>query len=269
MDFLKKTLILITIVAVAQMLSAQTNPCQGLKNPINFALHSNYSGQTGGDAAGRTSGTSTYQRDYMVMNSVVISNANLANIVTTNCGSNEGKPGNNDANRFKIMSSGNDPNTRSQMSYLPTALDPTIFSSIRLGNTYGCHEAEALYYQFQVNSSNVLVFLYYAIVLENALHGTNDNPECIIRVKKLDNGVFRDLGDSLCYIIQGPTHRLGGTWHMGQLAFVGNVEHRRRIQASGQGGYQPLQFPRRDGAYRSENRRLLHDTALRLLLRCG
>ena len=178
-------------------------------------IHQNYSGQTGGESAGRTSGTSTYQRDYMVMNSAIIPNTNLANIVTSNCSSNEGKSGNNDANRFKIMGTGNDPNTRNQMSYLPTNLDPTMMSSIRLGNTYGCHEAEALYYQFQVTSSNVLVFLYYAIVLENALHGTNDNPECIIRVKKLDNGVFRDLGDSLCYIIQGPIHSdsVGrGTW---------------------------------------------------------
>ena len=204
MDFLKKTLLLIMLVAVAQMLPAQTNACQGLKNPIDFMIHQNYSGQTGGESAGRTSGSSTYQRDYMVMNSAIIPNTNLANVVTSNCSSNEGKPGNNDANRFKIMGSGTDPNTRNQMSYLPTNLDPTMMSSIRLGNTYGCHEAEALYYQFQVTSSNVLVFLYYAIVLENAFHTAPDNPECIIRVKKLDNGVFRDLGDSLCYIIQSP-----------------------------------------------------------------
>ncbi len=214
MSLLKKILSLILFVAVVQSVSAQS-ACQGLKNPISFSIYQNYSGQTGGETAGRTSGTSTYQRDYMVMNSAIIPNTNLANIVTSNCSSNEGKPGNNDANRFKIMGTGNDPNTRSQMSYLPTNLDPTIVSSIRLGNTYGCHEAEALYYQFQVTSSNVLVFIYYSIVLENALHGTNDNPECIIRVKKLDNGVFRDLGDSLCYIIQGPIHSdsVGrGTW---------------------------------------------------------
>ncbi|MBQ6726444.1 MAG: hypothetical protein IJQ89_07685, partial [Bacteroidales bacterium] len=203
MSLLKKILFVMLFVAVAQSVSAQS-ACQGLKNPIAFSIYQNYSGQTGGDAAGRTSGSSTYQRDYMVMNSAIIPNTNLANIVTSNCGSNEGKAGNNDANRFKIMSNGSDPNTRNQMSYLPTNLDPTIVSSIRLGNTYGCHEAEALYYQFQVTASNVLVFIYYAIVLENAFHTAVDNPECIIRVKKLDNGVFRDIGDSLCYIIQSP-----------------------------------------------------------------
>lgn len=203
MSVIKKTALLMLFVAAVQLLQAQT-ACPGLRNPIDFSIYQNYSGQTGGDAAGRTAGTSTYQRDYMVMNSAIIPHSNLANIVTTNCTSNEGKAGNNDANRFKIMTAGNDPNTRNQMSYLPTNLDPNVMSSIRLGNTYGCHEAEALYYQFQVTSSSVLVFLYYAIVLENAFHGTNDNPECIIRVKKLDNGVFRDMGDSLCYIIQSP-----------------------------------------------------------------
>jgi len=195
--------------------------CQGLKNPINFSIYSAYSGQTGGDAAGRTTGASSYQRDYLVMNSAIIPNTNLANIVTTNCSTNEGKNGNNDANRFKIMSSGNDPNTSNQMSYLPANLDPTIVNSIRLGNTYGCHEAEALYYQFQVTASNVLVFIYYAIVLENAFHSSAEqNPECIIRVRKLDNGVFRDLGDSLCYIIQSPpsSNAVGtgaySSWHL-------------------------------------------------------
>ncbi|MBR4804662.1 MAG: hypothetical protein IK032_08495, partial [Bacteroidales bacterium] len=191
------------LLVLSSYVSAQT-ACQGLKNPVSFSIHSAYSGQTGGDAAGRTSGTCTYQREYLVMNSAIIPNTALANVVTTNCSSNEGQTGNRDANRFKIMGPGNDPNTRNQMSYLPTALDPTIVSSIRLGNTYGCHEAEALYYQFPVTSSNVLVFLYYAIVLENAFHGSSDNPECIIRVKKLNNGVFQDIGDSLCYIIQSP-----------------------------------------------------------------
>ena len=144
MSLLKKILSIILFVAVAQSVSAQS-ACQGLKNPIAFSIYQNYSGQTGGESAGRTSGSSTYQRDYMVMNSAIIPNTNLANIVTTNCSSNEGKVGNRDANRFKIMSTGTDPNTANLMSYLPSNLDPTIVSSIRLGNTYGCHEAEALY----------------------------------------------------------------------------------------------------------------------------
>ena len=203
MNVIKHTALLILFVIATHCISAQS-ACSGLKNPVDFAIHQNFSGQTGGDAAGRTVGSSTYQRDYLVMNSAVIPNMQLANVVTSGCSSNEGKAGNNDAHRFKIMSAGTDPNTRNQMSYLPTNLDPNIISAIRLGNTYGCHEAEALYYQFQVTSSNVLVFLYYAIVLENAFHTAPDNPECIIRVKKLENGVFRDLGDSLCYIIQSP-----------------------------------------------------------------
>ena len=203
MKSLKLTLILVISLSLAHNALSQS-ACPGLKNPVMFAAFQNYSGQTGGDNGGRTSGSSTYQRDYMVMTSAIIPNTNLGNVTTANCGSNEGRAGNNDAYRFKIMSAGTDPNTRNQMSYLPTNLDPTIVSSIRLGTTSGCHEAEALYYQFQVNSSNVLVFIYYAIVLENAFHTAPDNPECIIRVRKLDNGVFRDLGDSLCYIIQSP-----------------------------------------------------------------
>ena len=46
---------------------AQT-ACPGWKNPLNFPMNPNYSGQTGS----RPDGTSTYQQMYMTMTSAVI-----------------------------------------------------------------------------------------------------------------------------------------------------------------------------------------------------
>ena len=184
--------------------------CPGLKNPQNFIMHPNYSGATGF----RSEGISNYQQQYMVMNSSVIQAAQLANEVSSNNNS-YCQVGNNEPNRFIIKNRGMDPNTNNNLPYTPP-LDTTFFKSIRLGNCYGGAEAEGLYYTMQVTPQNSLIFINYAIVAYNALHGTNANPEFIIRVKRQDaSGNFVNITDSLFYIVQCPTSSSNlGVWSL-------------------------------------------------------
>lgn len=106
-----------------------------------------------------------------------------------------------------IKSTGTDPHTLGRLSYTPPT-DDSFIKSIRLGNCYGGAEAEGLYYTMRVSSENALIFIHYAIVLYNALHGTDANPEFIIRVKRETqegSGVYTNISDTLCYIVQSPT----------------------------------------------------------------
>ena len=187
---------------------AQT-ACPGWKNPLNFPMNPNYSGQTGS----RPDGTSTYQQMYMTMTSAVIPAAQLATVQSAGSSSSCVGTGNAETNRFVIKDRGTDPNANNQLTYTPPS-DTSFFKSIRLGNCYGGAEAEGLYYTMQVTPQNALVFINYAIVLYNALHGTEANPEFIIRVKRQDaSGNFVNINDSLCYIVQSPTNSNNlGVW---------------------------------------------------------
>ncbi len=185
--------------------------CPGLKNPQNFIMHPNYSGAIG---YREQDGASTYNQMYMVMNSSVIQAAQLANEVSS-YDNRYCQVGNNEPNRFIIKNRGMDPNTNNNLPYTPP-LDTTFFKSIRLGNCYTGAEAEGLYYTMQVTPQNSLIFINYAIVVYNALHGTDANPEFIIIVKRQDaSGNFVNITDSLFYIVQCPTSSSNlGVWSL-------------------------------------------------------
>ena len=185
--------------------------CPGLKNPQNFIAYPNYSGAIG---YRQQNGASTYNQMYMVMNSSVIQAAQLANEVSS-YDNGYCQAGNNEPNRFIIKNRGMDPNTNNNLPYTPP-LDTTFFKSIRLGNCYVGAEAEGLYYTMQVTPQNSLIFINYAIVVYNALHGTNANPEFIIIVKRQDaSGNFVNITDSLFYIVQCPTSSSNlGVWSL-------------------------------------------------------
>ena len=194
-------LCLVVLVASTQI-KAQNSACPGLKNPVDFGMCSNYSGQMGS----REDGTSTYQTQYLQMTSAVIPFTQLATTVggTTSPYCITGNDGNN---IFVIKNTGTDPHTLNRLSYTPPT-DESFVKSIRLGNCYGGHEAEGLYYTMRVSPENALIFIHYAIVLYNALHGTEANPEFIIRVKRETqegSGVYTNISDTLCYIVQSPT----------------------------------------------------------------
>jgi gliding motility-associated-like protein len=112
-------------------------------------------------------------------------------------------------NRFVIKGPGYDALTYNHLSYLPP--DPTYTSSIRLGNNCGGqHEAEMLCYQFQVRPQNSLIFIWYALSLQNGQHPVSQNPEFAIEIERLVSGsgasaVWQRIGnDTLCYIRPTP-----------------------------------------------------------------
>ena len=131
---MKKYVLLMSVLLMLNIgLKAQNSACPGLKNPVAFAMYSQYSGQTGN----RTSGASSYNQSYMVMNSAIINNVALATTVSPESSYNSAcRAGNNEANRFIIKQQGTDPHTtQSQLTYTPS-YDPSFTSSIRLGNCY-------------------------------------------------------------------------------------------------------------------------------------
>ena len=199
---MKKILLLVVVALVnVTTLKAQNDACPGLKNPVSFGMYSNYSGQTGS----REDGTSSYQTQYLQMTSSVIPFTQLATV--TGGSSPYCITGNDESNKFVIKSTGTDPHTLGRLSYTPPT-DDSFIKSIRLGNCYGGAEAEGLYYTMRVSPENALIFIHYAIVLYNALHGTEANPEFIIRVKRETqegSGVYTNISDTLCYIVQSPT----------------------------------------------------------------
>ena len=107
-------------------------------------------------------------------------------------------------NRFVIKGPGSDPLTNNHLSYQPP--DASFTSSIRLGNNCGgTHEAEMLCYQFQVRPQNSLIFIWYALSLQNGQHSVAENPEFAIEIEKLvGTSWVRIGGDTLCYIRATP-----------------------------------------------------------------
>ena len=112
-------------------------------------------------------------------------------------------------NRFVIKGPGYDALTYNRLSYLPP--DPTYTSSIRLGNNCGgTHEAEMLCYQLDVRPQNSLIFIWYALSLQNGQHSIPQNPEFAIEIEKRvsgsgTNGTWERIGhDTLCYIRPTP-----------------------------------------------------------------
>ena len=212
---MKKVLLILGLVILSNsFMKAQDSACPGLKNPQSFIAYPNYSGATGYRSP---NGASSYQQQCLIMDATY-SNSQLSTLVTSRSNSIidwDCLPGNNEANRFIIKSAGIDPHTNNRLSYLPTY--GNFINSIRLGNCYNNAEAEGLYYTFQVTPQNALVFINYAIVFNTPLHGADNNPEFIIRVKRQTSpGIFSNISDTLFYISQPPTNTSTyGEWREG------------------------------------------------------
>ena len=188
--------LIIALILVATGARSQNNSCPGWKNPINFSLHQNYSGQTGT----RARGVSNYNQTFINLTSAIIPNTRLATEETT-AGCSGSDDINNRRKRFLIMNAGNDVNTSNQLPVLP---NNTFISSIRIGNSCYSAEAEALYYTVTVTPQNALMFSYYTIVLEDARHDSLQNPEFIIRVKRQNGSTFYNISDTLFYTVRSP-----------------------------------------------------------------
>ncbi len=126
--------------------------------------------------------------------------------------------------QFVIKTAGTDPVTNNNLSYLPPA--PGFTSSIRIGNGCGGTQANVLCYDFEVNPNNALVYIWFAISLENTLHDAANNPEFNIRVKKmnLQTNQYENISDTMCYIVQSPTSSNNlGVFQLGGSAGEGNI----------------------------------------------
>ena len=222
------TIAILSILCVC--INAQnTSPCPGLKNPASFTAGSTsglhvgyYTGQTGtknNDAPNSITGTTGFTMNGTAINASALSST-LSGGSPSGCGSTL-EP----TKRFRIMSNTDGPGTGSllgkdpivtggNLPYTPNALDPSITKSIRLGNCY-VDGAEALYYNMRVSNSNSLVFIYYAINVENPTHGVTGNPAFIARVcRQNDAGQWVQISDTLCYAISsaGVANNVNG-WH--------------------------------------------------------
>ena len=211
---MKKIALLLMAMAVFTAVSAQpTSPCPGLKNPASFTSGST-SGTYVGFYSGQTGQNSSSDPDALTgvtgvsLTSAVIPAGQLAtttdNGTSSYCGSTLSP-----SNQFRIMSTtdgpgtganlGKDPCVNYALPYCPTDFDPTFTKSIRLGNCQVSNHAEALYYTMNVRIQNALLFIYYAIVVQNPGHPSG-NPSFVIRVtKKNSANQWEQISDTLFY----------------------------------------------------------------------
>ena len=198
------SLFLCLAVLVTSMQIKAQSACDGLHNPMNF---NHWYGKTGIRSTGVSTSTNIFNTS--ASSNVEIPWTQLASITTVgSCGSNCGQGSNpdNNLNRFQIITQqGSDANTGGALQRIP----PGATSVIRLGDmcSESNYSAEALFYEYQVNANNALIFIDYAVVLEAPTHGATGNPEFIIRVcEKNQNGTWQNapINDSLYYIIQAP-----------------------------------------------------------------
>ena len=204
-------LVLLTLAA-GNAMGQQQNYCRGLKNPTNFVITGTNiaNAQWYGFEGSREYQTSVCGNWGMKLWGTQIAAGQLTSrSSSSNCSSSSSTNINGQSdtyNRFVIKGPGYDPLTFNHLSYLPP--DSTYTSSIRLGNNCGgTHEAEMLCYQFDVRPQNSLIFIWYALSLQNGQHGTSDNPEFAIEIERRVSGNTweRIGGDTLCYIRPTPT----------------------------------------------------------------
>ncbi|MBR3411702.1 MAG: hypothetical protein IKG81_03330, partial [Bacteroidales bacterium] len=226
---MKKFIILLTaLLCATELLAQNVSPCPGLKNPASFTSGSTsglyvgfYSGQTGSKNSNDPNAL-TGETGLNLTSGIIPANQ----LGTTTdpgsssyCGSNLSP-----SNQFRIMSNtdgpgtgsqlGKDPSTNYAISYCPTSYDPTYVRSIRLGNCQVSNHAEALYYTMNVRIQNALMFMYYAIVVQNPGH-TYGNPSFVIRVTKQNSGgQWQQISDTLFYGIASNNLSNGvNGWH--------------------------------------------------------
>ena len=207
-----RCLLTIAALLVGCTVSAQSNAfCNGLKNPTSFTI-------TGTNTANAVwYGYEGHKRAYVsvcgnwgmrewdntrINASQLASRQSGAGYCTQSTSTNIN--GQSDVmNRFVIKGPGTDPLTYNHLSYLPP--DSSFTSSIRLGNNCGgSSEAEMLCYEFDVRPQNALIFIWYALSLQNGQHSTAENPEIAIEVERQVGSNWQRVSDTLCYIRATP-----------------------------------------------------------------
>ena len=261
---------------VAQDDWSQAEVCPGWNNPTSFTTGANtlfyYSGQIGEklqavpniangytaiDWNGGTHATltnsqmNTYTYSYSYSTGAVMPGTSVNRMyyilsTTTQC---SGHPVNSD------------PNTGDNLPYVPSeqfnTIDTTgmtipteLTHSIRIGDGQGDARATALYYNMHVTSQNAMLYLYYAIVVQQPHTTVAENPNFIIRVMKTnDAGNWVQASpttdnqthcDTLTYMVGSTLVTNGGTvvigqdgWHQyGGNSTLGNMLYKDWVKVS-------------------------------------
>jgi gliding motility-associated-like protein len=214
----RQILVLATLLLTGTLSGmAQNASCFGLKNPIQFTLYNNVNtGQYTGMVGTKPSVASNCATGTVGLNlTQSVSNGQLATQVdnggSSYCGSSIAP-----SNQFRIMSvsEGNDPLVGNNPA-LPM-VPPGFQKSIRVGNCQISAHAEALYYTLKVVPSNALLFLNYAIVVQQPGHGLTGDPVFIIRVTKQNGSTWSQISDTLCYMVSSTPANNGGSVTIGQ-----------------------------------------------------
>jgi gliding motility-associated-like protein len=206
-------LTLLALLVASTAMAQSENYCKGLKNPTSFVIPGSgnlaqavwygYTGSKNAVASTCDSWGMTGWGTQIAANQLASQSSGSSCTSATPASTDIN--GNNDyMNRFVIKGPGYDHLTYNHLSYLPP--DPTYTSSIRLGNNCGgSHEAEMLCYQLNVRPQNSLIFIWYALSLQNGQHTEAQNPEfAIVIEKKVGNSWVRIGNDTLCYIRPTP-----------------------------------------------------------------
>ena len=215
--------------ANAQLEWSQDRACPGWNNPVNFTGWQN--GGLGWGGYSGSGGVKTSNSCPNVMNGATGANS-LGPTYTASQMNTETSSGctypslaiPDQYKQFAIMTdlTGTDPNTANHLKYVPTqfntfdtgdVVNTALTKSIRIGDgaascanpsgqTQCTHDVSLLNYDMKVNSSNAMLYLYYAIVAQAPSHGQAGNPAFIIRVmKKNASGQWQQISDTMAYYI--------------------------------------------------------------------
>ena len=206
---------------------SQSTACPGWNNPNNFVAASTDFAYRG--YFGTKPNTSSIQYNVMTgttgiqWNSSIISGNQLLNAGLTGCPSKGISPLPDHDKSFAIMTStsqssghpvNKDPNTADHLSFVPTQfntndttgyINTNLTRSIRIGDDCASssdYDGTALDYEMYVTSSNALMYIYYAVVVQSPTHGKWCDPVFIVRVMKQNaSGIWQQVGDTMAYYI--------------------------------------------------------------------
>jgi gliding motility-associated-like protein len=201
---MRRVLLIAVLLTATNLFVLAQDACRGLKNPTSFSYYTTGSGRYSARVGNKNAIASTCSSMGMTFTGSILTGDAITNAIGGRvC---QTLLGTDYQNEFAIKSSGSDALTSSNLSYLPNS---TFTNSIRIGNSCAGHEANMLCYDFTVSYDNALVYLYFAISLENALHNMPSlNPEFTIKIKKWNalNSTYETLSDTMCYIVQSPIY---------------------------------------------------------------
>ena len=200
---------------------SQATACPGWNNPASFTVgnsQNKYSAKSGTVGGRATNG----QYVTINWNGSSWAASQMAGVQTGGC-TGTGIPNNGKA--YVILDTmsqatgsprNRDPNTGNRLPFVPNRQFDTYDTTGRIVNTHltksirigddcsagGSNGASALYYQIFPTSQNAMLFIYYAVVVQNPGHGIECDPIFRISVEKQqEDGSWQIVSDTLDYLV--------------------------------------------------------------------